>query len=93
MDIHPRLRVTLDALHKDCGFPLRVSSGARCAAYNRKVGGASQSFHVQGLAADIIWPVDARHMYDLLLHAPQHFDGIGLYHWGIHLDLRSPAVS
>lgn len=38
------------------GRPLHVSSGYRCAALNEKVGGARNSRHVDGLAADLICP-------------------------------------
>jgi len=34
------------------GFPLEISSGYRCPALNRCVGGAETSQHTQGLAAD-----------------------------------------
>lgn len=45
-----RVRV---ALH---GKPIHVSSGYRCEALNRAIGGAAKSAHIQGLAADIICP-------------------------------------
>ncbi|MBE0619989.1 MAG: peptidase M15 [Burkholderiales bacterium] len=34
------------------GFPLEISSGYRCHALNRLIGGAAASQHTQGLAAD-----------------------------------------
>lgn len=33
--------------------PLRVTSGCRCATHNQKVGGVPESWHTQGLAADL----------------------------------------
>jgi zinc D-Ala-D-Ala carboxypeptidase len=36
--------------------PLEISSGYRCEALNRAVGGAPRSQHAQGLAADFICP-------------------------------------
>ena len=38
------------------GKPIHVSSGYRCAALNRAVGGAGKSAHMDGLAADILCP-------------------------------------
>lgn len=35
------------------GEPLVITSGYRCRTLNTKVGGASNSYHLQGLAADI----------------------------------------
>jgi zinc D-Ala-D-Ala carboxypeptidase len=45
-----RVRVAL------AGKPIHVSSGYRCEALNRAVGGAGRSAHVDGLAADILCP-------------------------------------
>jgi zinc D-Ala-D-Ala carboxypeptidase len=45
-----RVRVAL------AGKPIHVSSGYRCEALNRAVGGAARSAHVDGLAADILCP-------------------------------------
>ena len=38
------------------GLPVHVNSGYRCAALNAAVGGAKNSMHVRGLAADILCP-------------------------------------
>src|SRR5690242_11290128 len=38
------------------GKPIHVSSGYRCLALNRAVGGAVRSAHIDGLAADILCP-------------------------------------
>lgn len=37
-------------------LPIHINSGYRCAALNKKVGGASESAHLSGLAADIVCP-------------------------------------
>ncbi|MCL2828368.1 MAG: D-Ala-D-Ala carboxypeptidase family metallohydrolase [Oscillospiraceae bacterium] len=42
----------LQAIRTALGVPVTISSGHRCAAHNRAVGGASGSFHLQGRAAD-----------------------------------------
>ena len=38
------------------GRPMNITSGYRTAAYNRKVGGASNSMHLKGLAVDFRLP-------------------------------------
>ena len=43
----------LDPLREAYGRPVRVSSGYRCAALNKAVGGAVNSFHLAGCAADL----------------------------------------
>ena len=43
----------LDPLRKDWGSPIKVTSGYRCPALNKAVGGSSNSSHKIGYAADI----------------------------------------
>ena len=43
----------LDPLREAWGAPLYVSSGYRCPALNRAVGGARRSQHMMGQAADV----------------------------------------
>jgi hypothetical protein len=43
----------LDPLRERWGAPIRVNSGYRCPALNRKVGGVPNSYHLRGMAADI----------------------------------------
>lgn len=51
--ISPSLIQTLETIRKKAGKPVEVTSGYRPVAYNRKVGGVSNSTHIDGLAADI----------------------------------------
>lgn len=43
----------LDPLREMHGKPVRVSSGYRCTALNKAVGGVPDSFHLVGCAADL----------------------------------------
>jgi len=52
-DIQDKTRQMINKTREACGFPLIVTSGARCENYNIKVGGAKASDHLKGLAADI----------------------------------------
>lgn len=49
----PLLIECLERLRAEVGRPLAIVSGARCIAYNQRVGGIKTSQHVQGRAADI----------------------------------------
>ena len=46
-------REVLDPARKVIGEPIHITSGYRCLALNRAVGGVAQSYHVRGLAADL----------------------------------------
>lgn len=77
------------------GRPMRIISGYRSEAYNRKIGGAKASQHVQGRAADIQHPVltaDELHTLVLDLYRagklPQ-LGGLGAYVTFVHCDVRA----
>lgn len=70
------------------GGPALVSSGHRCETYNRAVGGARDSMHLRGRAADLI-VTKPRFVYDELCRLfPDRF-GFGVYETWIHVDSRS----
>ena len=43
----------LDPIRERWQSPIYITSGYRCPALNRKVGGVENSYHVRGMAADI----------------------------------------
>ena len=75
------------------GKPMRIGSGYRTPAWNRKQGGAPSSQHVQGRALD---PHRPKGMQLAVFHrkASEYADtdsrigGIGFYRWGVHIDTR-----
>ena len=87
--LHPKLLVKLVALRDVLEQPLYINSGYRCFAYNQKVGGVANSYHLIGLAADI--KVKDINLIELLGYAEEiDFTGIGFYekkHF-LHLDVR-----
>jgi uncharacterized protein YcbK (DUF882 family) len=87
--LHPLLLSKLIALRAVLERPVSITSGYRCSAYNRKVGGVGNSYHCIGLAADI--QVKEINLIDLLAYAEERdFHGIGFYekkHF-LHLDVR-----
>ncbi|KKL52646.1 hypothetical protein LCGC14_2283360 [marine sediment metagenome] len=68
---------------------LTVTSGYRTILHNKKVGGASNSYHLRGLAVDI-QPRRLDMLPELFQLATKCFDinGLGLYHKHIHIDIR-----
>ena len=60
----------LDPLREAWGRPLAVSSGYRCPALNRAVGGSATSHHMDGMAADITTgnKVDNRRLFQLIIN-------------------------
>jgi uncharacterized protein YcbK (DUF882 family) len=88
-----------EAVGRDC--PIVILSGYRTRKWNRKVGGAKNSFHTQGLAIDMGTPrlfvakyVDRAldKFWALAYHAATEsigdIRGLGRYPWGVHMDLR-----
>ena len=54
------LLALLETLRSYGGFTIAINSGYRTAAYNRAIGGASKSQHVEGTAADITVKKDGK---------------------------------
>jgi uncharacterized protein YcbK (DUF882 family) len=72
---------------------VKITSGCRCAEHNKRVGGAPDSEHTRGIAADIVvdgvpaWEV---HAY-LSMKYPGRY-GIGKYQGWTHIDVRLRAA-
>ncbi len=91
-DIDPRLVDALQELRDLANAPIRVTSGYRCPEHNRAVGGAKQSRHLRGHAADIvIKSLSVAGMYELAEQvAAFRNGGIGVYpeQGFVHVDIR-----
>jgi len=72
---------------------ISVNSGYRTAAYNKKIGGATNSYHIKGMAADIavsgVKPADVAAAAEQALSAAGKIGGIGLYATFVHVDTRT----
>lgn len=90
LDIKERTRDALNTLREHYGAPVHIVSGARCADYNARVGGARNSRHMDGLAADIALPKDKKQRRELIRDIvwSNDFIGIGFYPTFVHVDLR-----
>ena len=49
-----RLSMNLQILRNYLHAPITINSGYRSASHNKKIGGSPNSFHVKGMAADIV---------------------------------------
>jgi uncharacterized protein YcbK (DUF882 family) len=90
--VHPALITGLQQLRDKVGAPLTLSSGFRCVTHNAKVGGAADSQHTLGMAADVLCP--AGWSPERLAKAAETVEvfrqgGIGIYLGRIHVDVRS----
>ncbi len=52
--IDAELLVILEDVREHFGKPVIINSGNRCPTHNKNVGGATNSYHVRGRAADIV---------------------------------------
>jgi uncharacterized protein YcbK (DUF882 family) len=89
-DVLPTVYVALEMIRNHFGRPVKVTSGYRCTNYNKQVGGAPDSRHLQGLAVDVVVVgIPPKMVYNFLdHHFPDSF-GLGLYNTFTHVDVRS----
>jgi uncharacterized protein YcbK (DUF882 family) len=95
---YPIAEKVLEALHILRVYikkPIIINSGFRCRRYNKKIGGAKESFHTLGLAADImVQEMDALELYNIVLnHSWFQNCGIGSYTGFVHIDFRGVKVT
>ena len=87
--VHPELVRKLEGLRFAVGAPVNVTSGYRCAGCNKAVGGAENSYHLFGMAADIwVKGISTRQLAAAAENTG--FDGIGIYEVQgfLHVDVR-----
>jgi uncharacterized protein YcbK (DUF882 family) len=76
----------LEDIRKHIAAPLKVTSGYRCEAHNAALEGAAQnSYHIQGMAADVLIP---NHFHKPLAAHYHDKYGIGFYNNRMHWDVR-----
>lgn len=93
-DFAALLRLLNDELEKK-GWCVRVNSGYRCQKHNAKIGGHPNSRHKVGQAADLhpafpetVTPSMLKQFIDERLgDADGYNGGLGLYSWGVHIDI------
>ena len=83
---------TVDAIRAKLGKPIGIvdsgGSGVRCPEHNKAVGGVATSYHLKGMAADLhcatAAPAEMKKAAEAVMGKT---GGIGLYSWGIHVDV------
>ena len=85
----PEVWTKLENLAKSLGRPLTLNSAYRTPAYNRSIGGARNSMHVQRKAIDIQWGTSSvQGRVDMIQKAiDAGFSGIGTYNGFMHADI------
>ena len=86
--IDRRLVDVLENMRQFLGVPLEINSGYRCPAHNLSVGGVWNSQHTKGTAADVALPEGMDAEYLAVVAEKFGADGIGVYDWGVHVDVR-----
>ena len=102
-EIHPLLVSLADDVRRHVDVPMSCNSGIRCIDHNQNVGGRSSSLHLptgalhQGHAGDFTFHdnalknrVNVLRLYVLFESYGRKYGavGIGLYAWGVHVDVR-----
>jgi hypothetical protein len=92
----PRLLDLLEQLRANIGGAIEISCAYRCPDHNAAIpGSAPNSQHIYGTAADVQTPnYEHCHTPEQLLWYCQQlpFDGLGLYDWGVHVDVRDGGI-
>jgi len=81
-----RLQLLRDLL----GKPIRVTSGYRSIQHNARIGGSPNSFHILGMAADIV--VDGMSPKEVQEYLKHWSGGLGSYDTFTHVDIRDEKV-
>lgn len=79
----------LEAIREHFGKPIHINSAYRTPEWNEKVGGAKDSYHMYGMAADI-W-ISGTSNKQLAEYASKHLNehgGVILYTNFVHVDVR-----
>lgn len=90
----PELVRAFERIRELCGFPLIVNSAYRTEAYNRRIGGAKASQHIEGRALDLCPVKGGAKGLEALRKAAQQaraeglLRGIGIYSGFVHVDTR-----
>lgn len=88
-----KLAQNLEVIRSYFNLPIKINSGWRSEAHNRKIGGVKNSAHVKGNAADIVikgkTAAEVQNGIELLIKAGKISEGgVGKYPNFTHYDIR-----
>lgn len=84
------LLVVLEAVRDRFGVPVKIESGCRCSAHNKKIRGSERSQHMLGRAADIVVQgVPSWKVQDFIDNTWPDRYGLGRYKGFTHIDTRN----
>ena len=86
--VHWALIRLLSRMRKQIGQPLYISSGYRCPKRNESVGGAPESLHLAGMAADVQASTSVEHLASVARAVGA--GGVGVYPRHAHVDVGEP---
>lgn len=79
----------LEEVRIEVSAPIIINSGYRTPAHNKKVGGATNSYHMLGVAADISCArIPVQKLYDICAARLNGWGGLGKYKSFVHVDIR-----
>ncbi|BAC93391.1 conserved hypothetical protein [Vibrio vulnificus YJ016] len=87
----------LEVIRSEIGKPIKITSAYRTPEYNRKIGGATNSLHVTGKAADLqVSGVKPKDLYEKIISLINNGKitqgGVGLYTSFVHYDIRGTSA-
>lgn len=84
------LPVVCEYIRMRCNKGITINSGYRTVTHNKKVGGVADSLHTHGCAADLKKPsgYTPAKMAAIAREIMPDWGGVGIYDWGIHVDVR-----
>lgn len=83
--VHPALVRAVQLLRDNLG-PLHISSAYRTPGHNASIGGVQNSYHLDGMAADIVSRLHPPHRVATLAREIG-LGGVGLYPSFVHIDV------
>ena len=87
VEIDPNLDTKLEQFKEASKCEFIISSGVRTPEHNKKVGGAKNSYHLNGKAYDLVKKCDLSYK-ELGKIATKFFNGVIVYKRHLHVDVR-----
>lgn len=89
----------LEPMRSVIGVPFILNSAYRSPEYNEKIGGASQSKHMEGIAFDIAWTKSLKEKFGTMEKFKEYVEtywgvkGFGFYDTFVHIDWREEPAT